>query len=37
LLDGQLAGGKPLSIKDLLNGHAALFTTGQRFESVTEA
>lgn len=35
LLDGQLPGGKPLSIKDLLNGHAALFTTGRRFESVT--
>lgn len=37
LLDGQLPGGKPLSIKDLLNGHGTLFAPGQHFESVTEA
>jgi len=35
LLDGQLPGGKALSIKDLLNGHAALFAEGQCFDSVT--
>ncbi len=37
LLDGQLPGGKALSIKDLLNGHATLFTPGRCFDSVTEA
>jgi methionyl-tRNA formyltransferase len=37
LLDGQLPGGKPLSINDLLNGHSALFALGNQFESVTEA
>jgi methionyl-tRNA formyltransferase len=36
LLDGQLPGGKPLAIKDLLNGHAALFRIGQRFRTVAE-
>ena len=37
LLDGQLPGGKPLSVNDLLNGHSALFAPGQRFDSATEA
>lgn len=33
LLDGQLPGGKPLAVNDLLNGHGALFSVGQRFIS----
>lgn len=37
LCDGQLAGGKPLSIKDLLNGHSLLFAVGQRFRFAAEA
>jgi len=37
LLDGQLPGGKPMSIKDLLNGHAALFTVGQHFSNAADA
>ena len=35
LLDGQLPGGKPLAIKDLLNGHAALFSIGRCFNAVS--
>jgi methionyl-tRNA formyltransferase len=37
LLDGQLPGGKPLGVNDLLNGHAALFAAGQRFSAAPAA
>jgi methionyl-tRNA formyltransferase len=37
LLDGQLAGGKPLSVKDLLNGHGALFSVGRCFSAAADA
>lgn len=37
LLDGQLPGGKPLAIKDLLNGRANLFSVGKSLESVRQA
>ena len=37
LLDGQLPGGKPLAIKDLLNGHGALFSVGRRFSTAPAA
>ena len=37
LLDGQLAGGKALSVKDLLNGHSTLFVIGKQFNSSTAA
>ncbi|MEJ2360829.1 MAG: methionyl-tRNA formyltransferase [Gammaproteobacteria bacterium] len=33
LLDGQLPGGRPLAIKDLVNGHADLFRVGNQFSS----
>lgn len=36
LLDGQLPGGKPLAVNDLLNGHATLFAVGNRFSSAAE-
>jgi methionyl-tRNA formyltransferase len=37
LLDGQLPGGKPLAVNDLLNGHGALFAVGNHFSSAVEA
>lgn len=37
LLDGQLPGGKPLAVTDLLNGHAALFAVGHHFSAAPEA
>lgn len=33
LLDGQLPGGKAMAIRDLLNGHAALFGLGKQFSN----